>query len=258
MVRLLKLIPCLALAACIGGGGSSPDSRIDTAVVGNPIFYYAGLRERGRASCAGAVCTLIVAGESVPIDFRENDPRDLDAVQVTNRQTRNGVFVALVTARGTSDDQAIGLRGYGAWATHGASFSATGSVFDPTLGSLALVMPMSGGIGARTNPVSGSATWAGAMVGNRIGARSVGAEVIGDAELRVRFPTATLDVGFTNVSEVVSGAPLAGMRWNAVPMIGGEFEAAGLSGRFYGPGHEEAGGVFERNQIAGAFHTVRN
>ena len=37
----------------------------------------------------------------------------------------------------------------------------------------------------------------------------------------------------------------------------GTFRANGLDGRFYGPNHEEAGGVFERNQIAGGFTLVR-
>ena len=37
----------------------------------------------------------------------------------------------------------------------------------------------------------------------------------------------------------------------------GAFQANGLDGRFYGPNHEEAGGVFERDRIIGAFSLTR-
>ncbi len=40
-------------------------------------------------------------------------------------------------------------------------------------------------------------------------------------------------------------------------MRNGSFQASGLDGRFYGPSHEEAGGVFERGGIVGAFSLNR-
>ena len=40
-------------------------------------------------------------------------------------------------------------------------------------------------------------------------------------------------------------------------MRNGSFRASGLDGRFYGPNHEEAGGVFERSGITGAFSLAR-
>ena len=47
------------------------------------------------------------------------------------------------------------------------------------------------------------------------------------------------------------------IRWSGVPMRNGSFQASGLDGRFYGPSHEEAGGVFERGGIVGAFSLNR-
>ena len=41
-------------------------------------------------------------------------------------------------------------------------------------------------------------------------------------------------------------------------MQAGAFKDDGLDGRFYGPDHEEAGGVFERDGIAGAFSLQRD
>ena len=51
------------------------------------------------------------------------------------------------------------------------------------------------------------------------------------------------------------------MAWTGLALTDGGFEtgAAGdsISGRFYGPDHEEVGGVFERNRIVGAFGAAR-
>ena len=47
------------------------------------------------------------------------------------------------------------------------------------------------------------------------------------------------------------------IRWQDVPVHVGSFQPSGLDGRLYGSNHEEAGGVFERNEIAGAFSLIR-
>ena len=51
------------------------------------------------------------------------------------------------------------------------------------------------------------------------------------------------------------------MNWEDIPLTSGSFQSGSgsdqISGQFYGPNHEEVGGVFERNQILGAFGAKR-
>jgi hypothetical protein len=51
------------------------------------------------------------------------------------------------------------------------------------------------------------------------------------------------------------------MNWQDIPLASGSFQSGSgrnqISGQFYGPNHEEVGGVFERNQVIGAFGAKR-
>ena len=52
------------------------------------------------------------------------------------------------------------------------------------------------------------------------------------------------------------------MIWTGIPVIDGGF-ATGADGdsieaRFYGPNHEEVGGIFERDEILGSFGATRS
>ena len=57
------------------------------------------------------------------------------------------------------------------------------------------------------------------------------------------------------------GTAKADMRWEGVPIMQGGFRADGgsgrVEGRFWGSDHVEAGGVFRRNGITGAFGAKR-
>ena len=85
----------------------------------------------------------------------------------------------------------------------------------------------------------------------------------------------SVDVAFTNIVNEDSGAGIGDMIWRGLPLQGREFGTgdilfndgvgyfpdasfgtaaqASIYGRLYGPGHEEVGGLFHRNGIAGAF-----
>ncbi|MCY4498212.1 MAG: transferrin-binding protein-like solute binding protein [Rhodospirillaceae bacterium] len=54
------------------------------------------------------------------------------------------------------------------------------------------------------------------------------------------------------------------MIWSAIPVTVGGFERASagaaknvIKDKFYGPNHEEVGGIFERDQVLGAFGAAR-
>ena len=95
------------------------------------------------------------------------------------------------------------------------------------------------------------------MTGVKFGSSGLGAEVAGDAAMAVDFAGSSLDLAFTGIAEVLSGVAVDDIGWQGVAMQAGSFAGDGLDGRFYGPNHEEAGGVFERDDIAGAFSLKR-
>ena len=114
---------------------------------------------------------------------------------------------------------------------------------------------MSLGTEPGTNPVSGAATWRGAAVGFEFLPGGPGDAIAGDAALRVDFGRATLDLELTGLAGAAgtTGVRRPDIVWREVPMVRRAFRANGLDGRFYGTNHQEAGGVFERNRIAGGF-----
>ncbi len=124
----------------------------------------------------------------------------------------------------------------------------------------------SSGMASDTNPVDGSATWTGVMIGGRItrGA-TVGIGVRGHAALTYDFMNENIDVLLSNVQnagpEVDGRRIYPNMTWHNLPVkdgrFGANFDDPTLEGRFYGPNHEEVGGIFERNQIVGAFGAKR-
>ncbi|MDE0332434.1 MAG: hypothetical protein OXL41_11250 [Nitrospinae bacterium] len=127
----------------------------------------------------------------------------------------------------------------------------------------------------------GAATWTGIMVGIRIAEPD--GFVKGDATITVSNPQGNpdlrVDVEFRNMKDELSGADFDDVSWEGlaledgsfgvVPVSDGEADASrhparrGISGRFYGPNHEEVGGLFsfttsvpENDRIGGDIHDV--
>ena len=133
-------------------------------------------------------------------------------------------------------------------------------------------------------PETGSATWTGIMIGAVIPTDPdyEGARVDGDARISIpSFGSETdpsLDIEFTNIWRVDTEAQLADMTWDDVDLADGAFgfpriieaidpgdidireKALGLGiyGQFFGPDHEEVGGVFIRDGINGVFGARRD
>ena len=128
-------------------------------------------------------------------------------------------------------------------------------------------------------------TWFGVM--SDVGASpssGSGAFVHGDSAVTVSGLAAgvevSVDVAFTNIVNEDTGAGTGDMVWRGLPLQGREFgtdsvlfnDGAGffrdasfgaaaqgsICGRLYGPGHEEVGGLFHRDGIAGAFAGKRD
>ena len=250
----------LLLAACGGGGGGGAASNggptgptvpvPDTVVYGDALVVAQGQLFRPPSSCSASACTVPFRGERATIDLIDIDP-NAPGVTVTDRQTRNGVW----TGRATAGDK-LNIDTFGVWGTYNTGTPLRGSTTLQGI-DVQFAFPVSLGMGSGSNPVSGSATWTGAMAGVKIGSSSLGAEVTGDAEMTADLAAASLDLAFTNIADT-SGVLSNDIRWQGVSMQNGSFNGSGgLQGNFYGPNHEEAGGVFERDGIAGAFSLAR-
>ena len=127
------------------------------------------------------------------------------------------------------------------------------------------------GNATQSNPdvvVGGSAKWSGAMFGFRISDPDV--FIKGDADITVSNLAGrpSVDVEFTNIRDEKTQRGIGNMLWSGLELKDGFFgqepvEAAashvsrhpasiGISGRFYGPEHDEVGGLFSYTELAAA------
>ena len=182
---------------------------------------------------------------------------DLEHVRIPgafrNRGIRRGISLAASHERDRpfpgerTDDFALG-----GWLEHSYLIVERAQIFfdDPAEDDHLEVFANSIGYAPGTNPVSGSAAWQGVVVGYDL-STSAGALIEGDATIAMSFARSTIDIVFTRLQ----GRP--NMIWTDLQVVDGVFQDTALWGQFYGPNHEEAGGVFYRDQIAGAFGAVR-
>lgn len=114
------------------------------------------------------------------------------------------------------------------------------------------------GVESGANPVSGSAIWTGAIVGRLTdghGNEEPGALVLGDSRLTFDFARNDIDMAFTGLRSDNDEA-YPDITWDNIPVQDGVFgssQGGYVKGAFYGPRHEEVGGIFERDEIIGAF-----
>ena len=272
MRHLCAVAAASAALAIAGCGSDSPRSELRLqdldALMVSDILVEGGDAEglaRIEISCQQGNCSGSHDGETESFSLEEmidgDDDGDLhdreELEQIPRLATRGGVAVYHASETDTSDpDGSIAqVHAYGGWLDHGAFFILATTLRDPEAPDDAHVtVALSIGDTGKL-PVSGSATWTGAMVGVDYG-RAYGA-VTADAELRIPDLSAPrVDVAFTRMSD--GGAD---MRWAAIPVNNSSFRrgegADRIEGTFYGPGAKEVGGIFERNQIIGAFGAKR-
>lgn len=224
----------------------------DTALASDILhFFDTGTVARVEADCGGQSCRF--TGSGVDFTIAVSGLTAYDEFQAV--ATHNGIPIAQGRSRS-------GEFGYGGWLDHSV-FGGEGApdVTDDGVGFTS-VYAISFGDSPGTNPTgSGTATWTGVMVGADVGTNpsTVGNVIHGDAQVTVDFSDTDVDVAFTDLIDLDTGRSRSGMTWRNMPMSGGGFRSGNqIEGRFYGPNHEEVGGVFERNQILGAFGAKRD
>ena len=183
----------------------------------------------------------VTSSENVEFDVLQS------SVGVTFQQIHGHSDVSL--AIGFRDTGSASYLEYGGWLDH-SMFYLTVSDQDGGFHADAYSL----GVATGTNPVSGSATWIGSVIGVDTHVIGRGRAFGGKAEINVDFADADVDVAFTYMtyhSEVNNYHP--DITWNDLPLNAGQFGSDTIHGVFYGPNHEEVGGVFRRDGLLGAF-----
>ena len=169
--------------------------------------------------------------------------------------TRNGIGVNIGQGYGDlPEDRGPGSYiVYGGWLDHGF-FYAESEFRQDRLFAYGIAIGRATG----STPVEGSATWQGVMVGGDGTTQEI---IQGDATLTADFTEANVDVAFTNIHDAHRGMPQPDITFADVPMSGAGFasrtDAERVEGVFYGQEHAEAGGIWQRGSMGGAFGVKR-
>lgn len=157
-------------------------------------------------------------------------------------------------AIGYRDTASESYLGYGGWIDHSAFSLAVRSSLDAGFHADAYSL----GVESGTGPVSGSATWNGPVIGVDTTVFGRGRTFRGFAEINVDFAKEDVDVAFTVMRFHMEGNVVRpDITWNDLPLSDGKFGSDSIQGAFYGPNHEEVGGVFSRDGALGAFGGTR-
>ena len=268
------------LAACGGGSSTSTTMRpvdpptptvdvraelsavyagADTAMTTDVPIFAPGFDLLAYTTCSGTYCeaTEPITGFSLASDTRDGVSPTATLITAGEQQ---GVPVVRIQDRWNLLSYAADIEAYGGWLQHsyfdvGVATITTGDLRGTFFGAGSSV-----GNDAGSRP-AGSATWRGAMVGGTIVNRKP-EPIRGDAAVIYDFDRSAVNVSFTNIRNIERNAPLGNMGWSSVPVsLDGSFQQSGTSGdvegTFYGPAHEEVGGIFFGSDSLGAFGAKR-
>ena len=207
-------------------------------------------------TCAGDTCTATLRGQEISqsLDEKKFGSVELD-YQVVAMHPDSGI--TFVEANGVGAFGSIPLRvvGYGAWLEHNYFAVEANLALDSAIGPPA-VFAYSYSIGTPSGSTPASmdsktAKWSGSLVGARVAGLSPDArasEVIqGETEIFLDIPEASLDIRFSGVRSLTSSEHINLHGWEGVSVTANGFHTGeardSVRGRFYGPNHEEAGGL---------------
>ena len=230
-------------------------------------------QDRLQASCSGAQCTVSAITGTVAYSIPDvepfviasppSDPQN-GVSMMTGTSFNNPVFNPSTAGSGSVDGTYLT---FGGWLDDSFFGYIIGTSQGGTLAGLSTqgvgaTYAFSVGALSGSTPVSGSAQWDGAMVGSQAGDR-----LQGDATLTFDFASTEMDAAFTNIQNLTAALDgldpaVPDILWNDLPTRHGRFgirsvQGEYLEGYFYGANHEEVGGVFERNNLIGAFGATR-
>ncbi len=274
---IVSLVLCAVLAGCMGGGGSSrvPELPPENVAVqdynrivenANHVLSTDWLAwvpgkadpDRVSANCKDDLCSI---GFSAFVSASRSFSTDVEHIELL--PDTNGIRTVVEHASSNFSD----THDYGGWMQH-SFFTSAARIFtndlDPDEG-VVRVAAYANGHSTRTNPEV-EATWTG-FVSARDDTAGIDRDsyVTGDASLSVRIGEQVLaDVYLTGMANVTTGQSYTDVVYEDMLVTDGQFsryhaDDDRLSGTFYGPNHEEVGGVFEHPQgLLGAYGGKRD
>ena len=296
LARLAAAVFLLAaLSGCGSGGGvgvyvDEPSMVLETPTAAevestlNRVLNHA--KPPDLWSFGGAVVTCAAIGCPVPdavhVDHVQRVHGRLDLSGFDFIERRRAVSLARKSQSSGVGDYFISQRTLGGWMDH--SFFLVETTHEGRYADFSYRTYSIGNTRSKDPAVSLNGTWSGVMAGVVASfSDDAGASVRGDATITVAHSGASrealVDVEFTEITREDTGARIKSMTWKNLALKGGEFGAGNVLhgngggyfskegfgpspggsvfGQFYGPNHEEVGGLFHRGGVAGAFGANR-
>ncbi len=221
------------------------------------------------SNCHGTRCNTslgyLSTGSILETDNTVNDvPVELDA-DYSPVMAYRGISIAQGSAQvilsdsGKTTLEEIGL---GGWLEYSGFWVREARIYERHHGweyLATIVVQSSFGDSPSSRPafgVTGSATWGGAMVAADIESRH---RIIAASTVRVDLARMNADVQMSGVVDTDTRTRLPSFGWTDLPIqANGKFgDGSSLSASFYGPNHEEVGGIFTTDDLIGAFGANR-
>ena len=271
------LTTAMLLSGC--GGGSSGEINQRDVVPSHPIDRInqsantilmsdlvvsadlVGTDIRFQTNCNGATCSSGILGEQESLsisEFAEESEGTWPEAAETYRR------VSIV--RASAEIAGVGaLAVFGGWLDHNYFFVAHATITDDEFGEVSAPVALTIGDATGTNPTSitGSAIWSGIMVGTDVSATATRSHQLrGDVDISIAdFMNPSVDVNFSNIRDLNTDDSRTNITWSGIPIVDGSFQQGSdensIHGAFFGPNHAEVGGVFESNEVVGAFGSMR-
>ena len=207
--------------------------------------------------------TFTISLDDIGIDTGDRFELTRVVSEYTPVMVNTGVTLAQYRATGRNDDgDVFEYLSYGGWLAESAFSVDMLTINGGSNESLLVGFSYGDASGSRpqVTEINRRARWNGSVVGVH---KSSGDVIQGHANIYIKdIDTAHIDViGFINLRNLTSGAKLVAMRWKDVPIAeDGTFTnttGGNIDGTFYGAGHTEVGGTFNRRNIIGAFGATR-
>lgn len=181
--------------------------------------------------------------------------------QNTVVMTHNGVTIGQRLVAVQDEGVSLEFQTYEGWLANNSFGVALSEVIQPGMmeGTDTRIETQAHSLGdaSGTNPSgTGRIVWNGAVVGAD---KSTSHIVHGTVLIDIDDPASPeVDVFFTDIKNLNTEADVDDMGWGRLTVIDGAFDAGDqIKGVFYGTDHAEVGGVFDRDNILGAFGAVR-
>ena len=226
------------------------------------LDYFSG---RITSSCRGSRCNIPGLGQVSLNDLFQDSPGARTIEDYLTVMTHNGVKVGQLRGSATFADYPDAFADYiglGGWLEYGGFYMAATAAYEGPRAEgylVAILEHASVGQASGSRPISGSATWRGSMTGADT---QFLVPVVGTATVRVDFGDRDLDVALTRIVDTYDYVRLPDLHWPDVPIASdGTFQNSAyqttLRGSFYGPAHQEVGGIFTTSTLVGAFGASR-